>query len=141
MTMGRPSNYTDELADQICERIASGNSLSAVLRGEGMPGYSTVMRWLGEHQSFRDNYARAMEWRADGKFDELDEVSEEACRAETPVEVAGLKLKADNIKWQLARMNAKKYGDKTQAEISGPGGSAIPVSVSVSFVAPKVGDN
>lgn len=111
--------YTQDLGETICERIADGYSLSSVLRNDGMPGYSTVMRWLGEHQSFRDNYARAMEWRADGKFDELDEVSEEACRAETPVEVAGLKLKADNIKWQLARMNAKKYGERQHIEHSG----------------------
>lgn len=75
-----------------------------------------MMRWLGEHEKFRENYARAMEWRAEGKFDELDDVSDEACRAESPVAVMGLKLKADNIKWQLARMNAKKYGDRQHIE-------------------------
>ena len=52
-------------------------------------------------------------------FEELDDVSEEAVKAETAVEVAGLRLKADNIKWKLARMNAKKYGDKLQTEHSG----------------------
>ena len=66
----------------------------------------------------------------------LDDVSEQAVKAETAVEVAGLRLKADNIKWKLARMNAKKYGDRLQNEHSGPEGGNIPVSLAVSFVRP-----
>jgi terminase small subunit-like protein len=112
--MGRPSLFTQEVADAICARLAEGESLRAICRDEEMPAISAVMRWLAddEHAKFKEQYARATILRADAKFEELDEVSESALAAESAVQVQGLRLKADNIKWQLARMNAKKYGDK-----------------------------
>jgi hypothetical protein len=64
------------------------------------------MRWAAEDESFREQYTRATILRADAKFEELDEVSEEALVAETAVQVQGLRLKSDNIKWQVARMNS-----------------------------------
>jgi len=84
-----------------------------------------VMKWLNSQESFADQYARAIILRADAKFDELDDVSEEAAEADSAVKVQGLRLKADNIKWQLARMNAKKYGDKIQAEHTGADGGPL----------------
>ena len=101
-------------ADLICARIAEGESLRAVCRDIKSPSIAEVMRWLANeaNANFREQYARAILLRADAKFEELDDVSEEAVSADSAVKVQGLRLKADNIKWQLARMNAKKYGDK-----------------------------
>lgn len=111
--------FTQEVADLICAEMAEGRSLRSILRAEGMPGYSTVMTWLNERPLFQENYTRAMYMRADVKFDELDDVSEDAALAESAVTIAGLRLKSDNIKWQLARMNAKKYGDKIETTHAG----------------------
>jgi len=111
--------YSQEVADAICARMAEGKSLRSIVRGEGMPGLSTVMTWLNERPAFQEQYTRAMYMRADAKFDELDDVSEDAENSESPVKIAGLRLKADNIKWQLARMNAKKYGDKIETTHAG----------------------
>jgi hypothetical protein len=104
--------YSQEKADAICARMAEGESLRSVCRSQGMPSMSTVMRWLEADEKFREQYARAMDMRADVKFDELDDVSEDAVMAETAIKVAGLRLKADNIKWQLGKMAPKKYGEK-----------------------------
>jgi len=125
---GRKSEYTPEIADKICEMISEGASLSAICRRDDMPHFSTVMRWLNQQPSFCDKYARANLARADAKFEELDDVSEQAASAESAVTVAGLRLKADNIKWQLARMNAKKYGDKITQEHTGADGKDLVVS-------------
>jgi hypothetical protein len=57
--------------------------------------------------------------RADVYFDRLDDVSDEAVEADSGIKVQGLRLKADNIKWQLARMAPKKYGDKLDLNHSG----------------------
>lgn len=80
---------------------------------------STVMRWLDEREAFREQYARAMSIRADVKFEELDDVSEDAVMADSAIKVAGLRLKSDNIKWQLAKMAPKKYGEKLDLNHSG----------------------
>ena len=119
---GRKSEYTPEIADKICEMLSDGYSLRSICRGDGMPHLATVLRWVAQQPIFCEQYTRATLARADAKFEELDEVSEEAVQADSAVTVAGLRLKADNIKWQLARMNSKKYGDKMQhtGEDGGP---------------------
>lgn len=96
----------------ILKMMASGESLRAICRMPGMPSRSHVMETIAGDADFADQYARAMLVRADVKFEELDEIGQKAEETESAVKVAGLRLKADNIKWQLARMNAKKYGDK-----------------------------
>lgn len=40
--MPRPSTYTPELADLICERLANGESLLQVCRDDGMPSKATI---------------------------------------------------------------------------------------------------
>lgn len=114
-----PSQRLDAIGiEAICEYVANGDSLrSWALLNNFTP--LTVANWVNGDPVRSEHYARAREDRADLYFDQLDDVSELAVTAATPVEVAGLRLKADNMKWKLARMNAKKYGDKLQTEHSG----------------------
>jgi hypothetical protein len=42
---GRPSDYTDDIATAICDRLAKGESLRAICATEGMPDKATVLRW------------------------------------------------------------------------------------------------
>jgi hypothetical protein len=108
---------TPEVEAEILRRLTEGESLRAICRTEGYPAPSTVIKWTNEDPgTFGEQYARACEARADVYFDALDDVSEDAVVADTPVKVAGLRLKADNIKWQLARMAPKRYGDKVQVD-------------------------
>lgn len=111
--------YPESTRADILRLMMQGESLSAICRQPGMPTRETVCAWLREDAEFSDGYARAVLVRADVKFEELDDVSEEAANAKSAVKVAGLRLKADNIKWQLARMNATKYGDRTTTEVNG----------------------
>lgn len=103
-----------EVQQEIIRRMCEGESLRSVCRSVGMPAPSTVILWVNTDSAFAEQYARAREERADVYFDRLDDVSDDAVTAETAVQVAGLRLKADNIKWQLAKMAPKKYGDKLE---------------------------
>jgi hypothetical protein len=103
-----------EVQGEIIRRMCEGESLRAICRTEGYPAPSTVILWTNNDPAFAEQYARARDERADVYFDRIDDVSDAAASAETAVEVAGLRLKADNIKWQLARMAPKKYGDKLE---------------------------
>lgn len=110
-----PRPVADKLAaigiEAICECIAGGESLRAWSIRNGYAQRS-VLDWIEVDEKRSTHYARAREDRADAVFDSLDAVSAQAAAAKTAVEVAGLRLMADNMKWKLARMNAKKYGDK-----------------------------
>ena len=63
--MGRPSIYTDELAETICSRMAEGESILQICRDDDMPDNATIYRWLPTKPGFCDKYMRAREVQAD----------------------------------------------------------------------------
>jgi hypothetical protein len=127
---GRPSIYSDKLAETICLRIAEGESLNKICKDAEMPDKATVFRWLVSDQVFCDKYARARELQAETQFDELidivdqpPELSYVTGKNGEQIEVkfdssyvAWMKLRVDTRKWTAARMAPKKYGEQKQAE-------------------------
>ena len=126
--MGRPTDYSDDLAGVICGRLADGESLRSICRGEGMPNIRSVMRWLSVNPEFSQQYARAREVQAESMFEEMleiaddgrnDWVEKEQGKAVDHEHVSRSKLRVDTRKWMLARMAPKKYGDATNIKLSG----------------------
>lgn len=122
MAGGRPTDYTEDMGDTICENIASGVSLSKMCKAKGMPAPSTVYRWRRFHPEFSDNYARAREDQADTFADDILRIADEA----TPEEVQVAKLQTDTRKWLASRFN-RAYQEKQGRELSGPNGMPIGV--------------
>ena len=60
-TIGRPSGYSIDIAEEICERMANGKGLREICRADDMPDRTTVLRWLEKQADFRVQYARARE--------------------------------------------------------------------------------
>ena len=112
--MGRPTIYSEDMALEICERIANGRSLRSVCLDKDMPAMSTVMDWLNQIDDFSEQYRRACEDRETTHFEEMLTIADEV--APETAEVARAKLRIDTRKWVLARMNPKKYSDKAQEE-------------------------
>ena len=112
--VGRPPIYTVELAKEICLRISNGRSLSAVCRDKDMPSRSIVYDWLAEKKEFSDRYHEADLQRADFHADELIDIADSVLP--DAAEVAKARLQIDTRKWQVARMNATKYGEKQQID-------------------------
>lgn len=109
--MPTPLNFDQAIADEICSRLAKGESLRKICgpeRDDFLPGQNTVFKWLDENATFAKQYARARELQADAKFDEAWEIAELA----TVENVQVARLKVDTIKWQTAKLAPKKYGDK-----------------------------
>ena len=142
---GRPSSYTQEMADAICARLADGESLRAICSGNGMPSKTTVMRWLAANMSFRDQYACAREQQADTLVDDIVAIADEAALAVKhdgedvslaldATAVARNRLRVDARKWVAARMAPKKYGDRIAQEISAPCGGPVEVVTRIEIV-------
>ena len=66
----RPSTFTPELGDDICRRLAAGESARQICRDEGMPAMSTLMKWLNDSDKvqFSEQYARALMLFTKAKF-------------------------------------------------------------------------
>jgi hypothetical protein len=138
---GRPSGYTPEIADAICERIASGESLLSICRDEAMPSKFAVLKWLGKHDDFATQYARARELGMEARAHEIEEIAEtpvigvvRTIKPDGSVEekqadmIEHRKLQIDTKKWLLSKLAPKKYGDKLQ--LAGDGGGPLRVVAS-----------
>lgn len=126
--MGRPSSFSQEIADKLCEQMAEGRSIRNIVKtDEGMPALSTVFKWLKDFPAFSEQYARAREMQADALFEELTEVAEDALNAESAVEVSARKLIVDTHKWRLSKIVPKRFGDKL--ELAGNAESPLTVQI------------
>lgn len=140
--MGRPSSFTDEIADAICDRLAEGESLRKICLSEDMPSKATVFRWLGQNEIFRDQYARAREAQADTMADEILDIADDGSNDFMGEDgkyngdaVQRSKLRVDARKWLAAKMLPKKYGDRQL--IGSDPDNPLPEGFSVNLVKPS----
>jgi hypothetical protein len=124
LVTGRPSKYSEELAEEICDRIAKGESVKEICADKEsgwLPGESTVYRWLQENDGFRERYALAREAQADGEFDQARAIA----MAATPETVQVARLQVDTIKWRAAKLAPSKYGESVK--VSGALGVTVEI--------------
>ncbi|GAB3768306.1 hypothetical protein GCM10028796_31540 [Ramlibacter monticola] len=132
---GRPSRHSPRVAAAFCAHLMLGCTLREVCAKEGMPGLTTVMRWLAEDRGgFRAQYARAREVQAELDADDQVAIADEPPRtvhiewaeasahtegvtqkravavALDNAEVANRRLRSEARRWRAAKMNPKKYG-------------------------------
>lgn len=132
--VGRPSSFTQETADVICERIANGESLRSICDDEGMPSKSTVCKWLNQEPDFSDQYRRAREAQADALFDDILTIADDGRndwmeKVNADGENIGWQvngeamrrsqLRIDARKWMAGKLKPKKYGEKLDLNVSG----------------------
>lgn len=122
--MGRPSSYTPEADAEICERLANGESLSAICRDEHMPDRATVARWrIDDCDGFRDRYAQAREEGFERMAEDLVEIADAdpgTCDngATDSGAVAHQRLRVDTRKWLLSKLVPKTYGDRQAIDVN-----------------------
>lgn len=148
--MGRPSSYSEAIADEICDRIANGESLVRVCADQHMPSTSVVFKWLGDdaRADFADRYARAREAQADFMAQEILHIAntpqvgvittEKPTGTETKIAdmIEHRRLQVDARKWLASKLAPKKYGDKITQELGGPNGGPIVHTVRREIVRP-----
>lgn len=112
---GRPSDYTEELADRICEEISNSDvSLRQICRRAGMPNDRTVRRWLVEHEEFARKYARARESQADVIFEAMGDIESKVARRKMAPDAGRVVLWSKQ--WRASKLANKKYGDRQQID-------------------------
>lgn len=132
--MAKPA-YTDDIADAICDRLVSGESLRSICRDPKMPNPAMVFRWLADERyaSFRDQYERAREVQADTLADELLDIADDGTndwmeRQSKEGESGGYeingehiarsRLRVDTRKWIASKLKPKKYGDRSSVDLN-----------------------
>jgi hypothetical protein len=115
----RPELLTQEFVTDLCDWMANGKSVRAYCRAN--PDYkpSTICGWLIDYPDFKEQYARAINMRADAKFDMVDDVVEDMRGGKIDAQMARVEI--DAIKWQAGKMNPKRYGDKLDLDHTSQG--------------------
>lgn len=124
--IGRPTKYSQDLADEICIRIVRGESLEAITRDSYMPHVATIYRWLQKHEEFCEMYTRAREDQADTLADQIIAIADQNPETipvydkdgqlvEIKVDSALIAYQKNRIearKWTAAKLKPMKYGEK-----------------------------
>jgi hypothetical protein len=136
---GRPTLYSLEIALEICDRIADGESLVKICSDAKMPKKTAVYEWLLRHAEFADIYARAREDQADTLADEIHAISDELPqqivddKGKTRYDSAYVqwqKNRVDARKWVAAKLKPKKYSDRI-AHVGDKDADGIQVDVNI----------
>lgn len=128
---GRPSTYSKDVAQTICELLSDGVPLREICRMEGMPQWRTVYNWmysddlLGEAGvGLSSAIARAREVGYDAiaeecliiadtpKFGQKQVMSDEGSTTTVEDMLGHRKLQIETRLKLLAKWNPKKYGDR-----------------------------
>jgi hypothetical protein len=127
---GRPTVYTQELADAICARLAQGETLKSICRNDGMPDDATVRTWaLNDYQGFYPRYACARQLGLDAMADQLLEIADDGTKdfkldshgnlIADHEHINRSRLRVDTRKWYLSKLAPKRYGEKVDVNVGG----------------------
>lgn len=141
--MARPTDYTEQKADLICEKIATSNlSMKSICEQLDIP-VGTALAWLSRQKTFQEKYARAKEMQADLLAEEILDIADDGSNdfmkivkgdQEYEVEnkewVNRSRLRIDSRKWIASKLKPKKYGDRVTQELTGPDGKELNTQLS-----------
>lgn len=136
--VGRPTKYTQELADSICAELALGKSIRTVCAEDDMPSVATIFNWFRSQPEFLEQYTRAKEESADAMAEEVLYIADtQKVGVTKTIKPSGEEIKEEDMlghrrlqietrKWLMAKMKPKKYGDKLDMTSDG---KALPTPI------------
>lgn len=109
---GRPSLYSDEMANYICDRLALDDlSLRKLCEiDDKVPDRITILRWLDKHPEFAARYAQACDKRADVVVSEMQDIEEGTISGRFDPKAANVVL--GSMRWRAEKLAPKRYGTK-----------------------------
>lgn len=120
--------FSQDIADVICDKITSGDTLSNICKDPSMPSYSIINRWRLEVPEFEERITKSFSIRADTYADEVMDIANETTDDTLNVN----KLRIDQRKWR-ASIDNNKYSARASALTSdGSGNILINITTGVS---------
>jgi hypothetical protein len=130
---GRPTKYSNELAEEICAAIASSSKGIKILCQENphWPNKDSIFTWLKDNKEFSDQYAQAKRLQIECVVDELLEIADDDSK-DRIIDTEGqihfnsqaiqrARLKIDTRKWLACKLVPKVYGpQKTDENTASP---------------------
>jgi hypothetical protein len=151
MPQGRPTDYTEAIAGEICERLSKGETLTSICKDEHMPAVRTVSHWKERHESFLADFARAREDGFDAIADECLTIADDNTRDVQEYEITegvkGTSVDYEVIQRSKLRVEtrlkllakwSKRYSDRI--DLTSGGEKLAPTTTTVTIVQPLPDD-
>ena len=116
-------NAKENVWPAILDAIANGQSLSSILRREGMPSYSWAKLQLRTDPELRKQYDQALEDRGDRLAEELIELAftklpDDLDGRAQSAWVQHLRVKIDVLKWTASKLRPRVYGERIDVSVT-----------------------
>ena len=108
----REHRYSRELAEEICRRIAAGETLTEICIDPAIPvSAGAVRQWdLDDRDGwFSETYARARRQQIEAWSDQLVAIADDS-----RLEPNDRRVRLDTRKWLMSKLHPQRYGDKVQ---------------------------
>ena len=122
---------TQEITDEICVRLAEGESLRSICRDEHLPQKSSILLWVvngrnieGTDRLFSDQYRIAREAGGFSHADEALDLRHDV--REGSVDPQSAKVILDALKWGAERMAPKHHSARQEVDHQSSDGSMSP---------------
>jgi hypothetical protein len=121
----RPTDtpYSEEVAANVCIRISTGETLTAICESPDAPSWATWYKWLDTKPGLADAYARARVLSTHASLDDMQAIVKSALRGE--VDVAAARVALDEVKWRNAKLNPREFGDNLQVRHADANGDKL----------------
>lgn len=125
---GRPTLYSEKLADDICELVADNYRLTEIEKMRGMPTRRSIVNWLGKYPEFDVKYTRAREELALAMSDEILAIADDTSndwmerrgeKVPNMEVVMRSRVRIDTRRWLMTKILPKKFGDRLELDHSG----------------------
>jgi hypothetical protein len=123
---GRPIIFTEELAEYICDRIASSpKSVKALCaEDENMPNQCSINLWCWKYPTFFVHYQLAKSQQAHWMADDCEDIAKEidyitdqqGTQRVDPGFIASRRLMVDTKKWHASKLAPTVFGDRKAVE-------------------------
>jgi hypothetical protein len=116
--MARPSEYNFDLCIEICNKIADGQNIKAILESkDNYPAFSTWCKWKRENQELSNLYVNSIQDKSESVDAQIDEIWEGCKNGLYDASTANVLIQT--LKWKASKYYPKMFGDKVQQEHSG----------------------
>lgn len=108
---GRPTIYTEELAQLICERVASCTTGLSILckTYDDLPSPDTIYQWRHKNKDFSERYLKARRCQSHFLAEQVKDIAEETRDYIYEDEKGARKIDAGIVALQKFRMNANTW--------------------------------
>lgn len=125
---GRPSSYTQEMADEICAELSIGKSLRTVCAASDRPAIATIFNWFRNYPEFLAQYEKAKAESADMLIEDMQDIADNIA-GDTQRD----RLRVDTRKWVASKLKPKKYGEKMDLTSDG---KQLPIPILAGIIKP-----